>query len=317
MATNDYIPLDLANLHPPDESLCEAAGQLGLFTLYSIQKLITFKMGLLFVYAMNNCISHGHLLVLRVFFGGQPCMFVLSAIYCLPLKIIHLCVSTCLSTTLFMILLERAIVVFSQHHSPLSNSVAKGFIFLELLGMIGITSWALSTELRYDFQVLHCMEDTPTSLPLVNSMSEFCIAIDTITLISAILLVVYCRRRIKKRHIDSLHYSYSLRYSEIVLQGFLPIIIYHTLIIYFFNGFSLIQRGMIISDYVTRKSIQGLGNILPYYTLTCPILYVWVLGKLRERRGSEFSKSQKPKLHGKVVPIGEVYYENLRILWTK
>ncbi|CAJ0935904.1 unnamed protein product, partial [Mesorhabditis belari] len=205
MATNDYIPLDLANLHPPDESLCEAAGQLGLFTLYLIQ---------------------GHLLVLRVFFGGQPCMFVFSAIYCLPLKIIHLCVSTCLSTTLFMILLERAIVVFSQHHSPLSNSVAKGFIFLELLGMIGIISWALSTELRYDFQVLHCMEDTP---------------------------------------------------------GFLPIIIYHTLIIYFFNGFSLIQRGMIISDYVTRKSIQGLGNILPYYTLTCPILYVWVLGKLRER----------------------------------
>ncbi|CAJ0939197.1 unnamed protein product, partial [Mesorhabditis belari] len=277
----NYTLLAFPNLLPPDPSLCVAAEQLNLWTLYLIQRLITFKILILFVYALNNFVTHGQLLLLRLLHGDQPCSLVLSAFYCLPLKIIWMCVSTGLSTTLFMILLERAFVILSQQPYPRGVWF---LIFAEICAMVTLTCWALSTELVYDFQVLHCLEDTPTIIPMMNVLSSFLIVIDTTTLISAILLVFYCRWRVKKRVITSLHYSYSLRYSEMVLQAFLPIIIFHTCMIYVFNVLGIIQRSFISQiDYVTRKSLQGLFNVLPYYALVCPILYVWVLGKLRKR----------------------------------
>ncbi|CAJ0587493.1 unnamed protein product, partial [Mesorhabditis spiculigera] len=238
-----------------------------------------------------------------------------------------LCVSTCLSTTLLLLLLEQAAIIFSRGKKPITNRFTKLFIAIELTGMIAIATFGAISELGQDYQVLHCMEDTPTIMPLVNAVSTLVLTVDTITVVTSLLICAFSHWRLQRRSRSigpsvgtgsaTLKGAYALRYSDMVVKTLLPVVLIHTTIIYIFNIFSIIQRSFIaqISDYVTRKSYQGLGNILPYYTLLCPILYVWALGKLRKRREAEFNGVKSPLLDGKIAPASEVYRKGLEAAW--
>ncbi|CAJ0580574.1 unnamed protein product, partial [Mesorhabditis spiculigera] len=56
-------------------------------------------------------------------------------------------------------------------------------------------------------------------------------------------------------------------------------------------------------------------KIMPYYTVVMPILYLYALKKLRQRRNDEFLSIKEPRLNGKIVPFSEIYHKKLRDAW--
>ncbi|CAJ0916973.1 unnamed protein product, partial [Mesorhabditis belari] len=244
--------------------------------------LIAFKLFIVWIYAINNSIVHWLPIVERWIYTDS-CMYVYISNRVLLFKIVQYCCMISMSTTILLLLAERSLALHSQVSERKSQMITRAFILFEIVIFLTVTFKSIDIEHDEIWPILHPLEDTQTLAPLGNTIATAIICVDVPTMAYCLVLRTFCKRKLKTNH-QSLQITYKLRYSLTVVDAFIPVIFFHGAVL-LFNNISVLISPMILNslDLVAKKNYHGLTNIMPYYTVIMPILYLYALRKLRER----------------------------------